>query len=172
MPITFTSKIEHLDKLRMSYISVSDEILAQFMEEGDKLLYNQRFDVTVNDHVSWQGGTVSLGNNSAYITFSKDRMKKVGVGLGDTVTVHLEKNRSEYGFDVPEEFEEVLKQDPIANERFSTLSKGIRRAVIYLVIQVKSSQKRIEKSIFLLENLKRAPKEKITMRHILGKDLP
>ena len=172
MPITFTSKIEHLDKLRMSYISVTDEILEHFMEDGDKLLYNQRFDVTINDQVSWQGGTVSLGNNSAYITFSKDRMKQIDVGLGDTVTVQLIKNRSEYGFDVPEEFEEVLKQDLIANERFNALTKGTRRAVIYLVIQVKSSDKRIEKSLFLLENLKRAPKEKVTMRHILGKDLP
>jgi len=91
--------------------------------------------------------------------------------LGDTVTVHLEKNRSEYGFNVPEEFEEVLKQDPLANERFNTSTKGTHRAVIYLVLQIKSSQKRIEKSIFLLENLKRSP-EKPTMRNILGKDLP
>ncbi|MDG1332511.1 MAG: YdeI/OmpD-associated family protein [Crocinitomicaceae bacterium] len=171
MAKTFTSKIEHLDKLRMSYISVSDDILEEFMEEGDKFLYNQRFDVTVNDQVTWQGGTVSLGYNMAYITFSKARMKKIGVGLGDTVTVHLEKNRSEYGFVVPEEFEEVLKQDPLASERFNALTKGTRRAVIYLVLQIKSSQKRIEKSIFLLENLKRAP-EKPTMRNILGKDLP
>lgn len=171
MPITFQSKIEYLDKLRLSYISVSDDILEQFMEKGDKLLYNQRFDVTVNNQVTWQGGTVSLGNNTAYITFSQARMKEIGVDLGDTVTVALVKNRSEYGFDVPEEFAEVLKQDPLANERFNALTKGTRRAVIYLVIQVKSSQKRIEKSIFLLENLKRAP-EKVTMRHILGKDLP
>jgi len=171
MPKTFTSKIEHLDKLRMLYISVSDDILKEFMEAEDKLLYNQRFNVTVNGQVTWQGGTVSLGNNYAYITFSKARMKQIGVGLGDTVTVELEKNRSEYGFDVPEEFQEVLNQDPFANERFSKLSKGTRRAVIYIVIQLKSSQKRIEKSIFLLENLKRSP-EKPTMRNILGKDLP
>lgn len=155
----------------MSYIMVTDDILEAFMEDGDKLLYNQRFNVTVNDQVTWQGGTVSLGNNTAYITFSKARMKQIGVGLGDTVTVHLEKNRSEYGFDVPEEFEEVLRQDPLANERFQALRKGMRRSVIYIVLQLKSSQKRIEKSIFLLENLKRSP-EKPTMRNILGKDLP
>jgi antitoxin component of MazEF toxin-antitoxin module len=172
MPMTFTSKIEHLDKLKMSYISVSDDILETFMEEGDKLLYNQRFDVTVNDGVSWQGGTVSLGNNMAYITFSQARMKQIGVEIGDTVTVQLEKNRSEYGFDVPEEFAEVLRQDDHANSTFNALPKGTRRAIIYLVLQVKSSDKRIEKSIFLLENLKRAPKGKLTMRHILGKDLP
>ncbi|NVK62932.1 MAG: DUF1905 domain-containing protein [Flavobacteriales bacterium] len=171
MSATFTSKIEYLDKLKMSYISVSDEILESFREEGDKLLYNQRFNVTINNEVTWQGGTVSLGNNTAYITFSKARMKKIGVTLGDTVTVHLEKNRSEYGFDVPEEFEEVLRQDPHANERFSKLPKGMRRGIIYIVLQLKSSEKRIEKSLFFMENLKRAP-EKVTMRHLLGKDLP
>lgn len=155
----------------MSYITVTDAILETFMEEGDKLLYNQRFDVTVNDQVTWQAGTVSLGNNTAYITFSKARMKAIGVGLGDEVTVYLEKNRSEYGFDVPEEFEEVLRQDPTASARFHALPKGARRGIIYLIIQIKSSEKRIEKSLFFMENLKRAPK-KVTMRHLLGKDLP
>jgi len=171
MTKTFTSKIEYLEKLRLSYISVSDEILKEFMEEGDKLLFNQRFNVTINDQVTWQGGTVPLGNNTAYITFSKARMKEIGVGLGDTVTVTLEKNRSEYGFEVPEEFEEVLKQDFVAREKFNALPKGVRRSIIYIVIQLKSSQKRIEKSIFFMENLKRSP-EKPTMRNILGKDLP
>lgn len=170
MPITFQSKIELLDKLKMSYISVSDDILEQFMEKGDKLLYNQRFDVTVNESVTWQGGTVSLGNHLAYIAFSRARMKQIGVDIGDTVTVTLEKNRSEYGFDVPEEFEEVLRQDERANEVFMALPKGTRRAIIYLVLQIKASDKRIEKSLFLLENLKRAPVGKLTMRHILGKD--
>ncbi|HIP32236.1 MAG TPA: hypothetical protein EYG86_05705, partial [Crocinitomicaceae bacterium] len=74
-----------------------------------------------------------------------------------------------YGFDVPEEFEELLRQDDIARERFESLSMGKRRSIIYLILQVKSSQKRIEKSIFLLENLKRAPVGKETMRHVLGK---
>ena len=45
------------------------------------------------------------------------------------------------------------------------------RAIIYLVIQIKSSDKKIEKSIFFLENLKRAQKGEETMHHVLGKDL-
>lgn len=52
------------------------------------------------------------------------------------------------------------------------MSKGKRRAIIYLVIQLKSSEKRIDKSLFFIENLKRAPIGKETMRHALGKDLP
>lgn len=72
--------------------------------------------------------------------------------------------------DVPEEFTELLRQDDHVKERFESLTMGLQRAVIYVVAQLKSSQKRIDKSVFLMENLKKAPVGKETMRHILGKE--
>jgi hypothetical protein len=113
----------------------------------------------------------SLGNDTAYITVSTERLKQLKVDLLDTLNVELEQDFSEYGFDDPIEFKEVLNQDTVGKKRFDLLTLGKRRATIYLVIQVKSSDKRIEKSIAILENLKRAPQGKETMRHILGKDL-
>lgn len=171
MTKTFTSLIGHLDKLKMHHITVSEEILQSFKGDAKGSIYNQRFHVQVNNGETWQGGTVSLGNKSAYITFSKARMNALDLHFGDKVTVQLILDTSEYGFDVPEEFEELLKQDDMANQRFESLTKGFRRSIIYLVLQLKSSDKRIAKSIFLLENLKRAPIGKETMRHVLGKDL-
>jgi len=169
----FKSKIEYLDKLKMHHIIVTDTILNTHKTANDKgSLYNQRFKITVNDTVTWQGGSVSLGNNTAYIALSKARMKELDVLLGDEVEVYLERDHSKYGFDVPEEFTEVLNQDPEGKERFESMTMGKQRAIIYLVIQIKSSQKKIEKTIFFLENLKRAPKGEETMRHVLGKDLP
>ena len=172
MKYAFTSKIELLEKLKLRHITVSKEILEKFWTEDDNgSLYNQRFIITLNDTIQWQAGSVSLGNNTAYITVSTERMKQLQVDLLDTVNVELERDFSEYGFDVPIEFEEVLNQDSDGKKRFDSLTLGKRRATIYLVIQVKSSDKRIEKSIAILENLKRAPQGKETMRHILGKDL-
>lgn len=112
-----------------------------------------------------------MGNNEAYITVSSLRMKELGAHLGDDVEVELEKDRSEYGLDVPEEWTVALDQDPEAKRRFEQLSMGTRRSIIYMVIQYKSVEKRIEKSLFFLENLKRSPEGNTTMRHILGKDL-
>lgn len=166
---TFSSKIAYLDKLKMHYITVHDDVLEAFVEDGE-FLYNQRFYITLNDVITWQAGTVSLGNNAAYITLSKARMKTLDVHYGDEVEVRLKKDSSEFGFDVPEEFTEVLRQDPEGNERFRAMPKGKQRGIIYLVLQVKSSDKRIEKSLFFIENLKRAPKGKETMRHLLGKE--
>jgi hypothetical protein len=172
MKQSFDSKIELLEKLKLRHITVSKKVLEKFWtKEDDGSIFNQRFIITLNDSVHWQAGSVSLGNNEAYITVSADRMKKLKVDLGDTVKVTLERDFSEYGFEVPIEFEEVLNQDSIGKQQFDSLSLGKRRATIYLVLQVKSSDKRIEKSIIILENLKRAPIGKETMRHILGKDL-
>ena len=172
MVAPFTSKIDYLEKLKLHHLTVSEEILLQYQEEGDDgLTFNQRFIITVNGTVQWRAGSVSLGNRLAYITLSKARMKELEVDLGDTVTVALEKDRSKYGMEIPEEFEEVLLQDDYAKQRFESLTMGLQRAVIYIVAQLKSSQKRIDKSIFLLENLKKAPIGNETMRHILGKEI-
>lgn len=170
--MSFQSKIGLLKKLRTHYIEITREELEKTWTDKDKgSIFNQRFVITVNDSVSWHGGSMSLGNDLAYIAISKARMKEARAELGDTVMVSLERDHSKYGFIVPEEFEEVLRQDTEANILFNQLPMGVQRAVIYIVLQLKSSDKRIEKSIFLLENLKRAPKPKPTMRHILGKDL-
>ena len=171
MILNFKSKIGFLKKLKMHYIIVTKNQLEKtFTLEDISSVYNQRFDVTINDIVKWKGGTMALGNDNAYITFSKARMKQLNVHLNDEVNVALSRDFSKYGFDVPQEFEEVLLQDFVANQRFENLSLGKRRAIIYLIIQVKSSQKRIEKSIFLMENLKKSPVGKETMRHMLGKE--
>ena len=172
MKLTFDSKIEHLDKLKLNYITVpKDQLEKSFDKEKDASLYNQRFTIEINKKVSWRGGSVVLGEEKAYITFSKQRMKEAEVDLGDVVAVELEKDNSEYGFDVPQEWIAAIEQDPMAKEMFEELTMGRRRSIIYLVIQYKTVEKRIERSLFFLENLKRSPRGKTTMRHILGKDL-
>jgi len=156
----------------MHYITLDAGILESFADDQTKSIYNQRFKVTINDAITWQAGSTSLGNGSAYITFSAARMKKIGVRIGDQVSVQLEKDHSEFGFEVAIELREVLEQDSLAKTRFDALTKGFQRYIIYQVGLYKSYDKRIEKSIFFLENLKRSPENETTMRHILGKELP
>lgn len=170
MDVQFTCAINRLDKLKLHYLEVEESDLRELAGEESKSIYNQRVEVTVNGAVSWKGGTVSLGNGNAYITISAARMKKLGVVIGDQVQVNLRKDHSEFGLDVPIEFEEVLRQDAEANARFQQLSKGFQRYIIYMVLQYKTVDKRIDKSLFYLENLKKAPIEGLNMRHILGKE--
>ncbi len=167
----FKSKIYYLEKLKLHHIVITAEILEKFINNKTKSKYNQRFRITLNNKITWQAGSTSLGDETAYITVSKARMKELDVHLNDEVSVLLELDTSKYGFDVPEEFTVVLEQDDHARTLFEGMSMGKQRAIIYIVLQLKSSDKRIEKSLFLMENLKRAPLGKATMRHVLGKDL-
>lgn len=170
MKTSFSSRIDLLDKLKLHHVTIPKCELEKTFEETDHSLYNQRFRITINQTVSWLAGSMVLGNETSYISVSKARMKELGVLIGDVVFVELEKEHSEYGMEIPVEFVEALQLDPIAKERFLGLTKGMRRNVIYLVNQFKTEQKRIEKSFFFLDNMKKVPANRITMRTILGKE--
>lgn len=168
--MNFESTIGYLEKLKLFYVRIPEHVLAAMQDEQDKSKTNQRFKITLEGKLTWTGGSVALEEGNAYITVSKARMRELEISLHSKVHVFLEKDHSEFGMDVPEEFLELLSQDSEARRRFYLLSKGIQRATIYIVNQLKSQDKRIEKSLFLFENLKRSPEKKTTMRHILGKD--
>lgn len=171
MTETFTSEIYRLDKLKLFHVTVSRGVLEKFFQpEDESTLFNQRFVIRINDQIEWSCGTVPLGDDTAYITISSKRMKDLGVHEGDRVQVALTKDNSEYGLDVPEEFEIALEQDPEAKRRFEQLTKGKRRAIIYMVTQFKTTDKKIEKSWFFLENLKRMPEGKFSFRALIGKE--
>lgn len=172
MKIEFESGVFYLDKLKLHYIIVTEEILRKCANKESKNIFNQRFTVRINGKIEWHAGTVALGKQQAYITLSKARMKQLNVELGDTIHVELTKDHHEHGFPIPIEFQEVLNQDTEGKRRFDLLQPGFKRHIIYLITNYKTEKTRIEKSIFYLENLKKSIEGNTTMRNIYGKDLP
>lgn len=172
MEVKFKSIIEYLDKLKLHHIIIEENILTKFSTSATKNIYTQRFTIRINDKLEWEAGSVALGNQRAYITVSKARLKELGIELGDTVDVCLKENLNELGFEIPIEFEEVLRQDDEAKRRFEQLNPGFKRHIVYLIKNFKTSQSRVDKSIFYLENLKKSPEGNTKMRNIYGKDLP
>ena len=62
-----------------------------------------------------------------FLTLSKQLRKKLGVELGDSISIELTKDESKYGMPMPEEFAEVLRQDPDGDRLFNELSPGDQR---------------------------------------------
>jgi hypothetical protein len=168
--LVLASEIYHLSKLKLHYLEVSSEALTQLNDHTETGKFNQRVIIKINDSIEWQAGIVALGEGKGYITLSKARMKSLDVHLGDTLSFTLTKDTSEYGHEYPRELEEVLLQDPEAKQRFEQLSPGKQRTLIYYILQVKSSDKRIERSLLFMNNLKRSPLGKETMRMLFGKE--
>jgi uncharacterized protein YdeI (YjbR/CyaY-like superfamily) len=83
-----------------------------------------------------------------------DIRKRLHLDAGDQVEVMLEADLSKYGMPLPEEFEELLKQDTEGAHFFDKLTPGKRRSLIYLIGKPKNSDKRIEKALIVLNYLK------------------
>ena len=162
--ISYATPIRRLEHLvGMHYLEVPREVVQQL---GGK--FNFRVQCTVNGALTFQGGLVALGQGDAYISINNKRLKQLGVKHGDTVTVALEEDKSQYGMPVPEELAELLQQDDAGRERFDLLTPGRQRYIIHYVAAVKSSQLRVDRAILLIENLKKLPLGKESFREMLG----
>lgn len=89
------------------------------------------------------------------IMFSKEKQKNLGLHLNDYFDMQLFEDSSKYGVDMPEELDALLLSDYDAYQIFESLTKGKQRSIIYGIIRFKNSQKRIDKALFVCENLKR-----------------
>ncbi|KAA3436365.1 YdeI/OmpD-associated family protein [Rufibacter hautae] len=158
---THIGKLEHL--MGTHYLEIPAEVVQVL---GGK--FNVRLLVTVNNALTYQGGIVALGQGRGYITLTKQRLKELGLKEGSPATVTLTKDESQYGTPVPEELTELFRQDDEGKARFDQLKPGMQRYIIQHVAAVKSSQLRIDRSITLIENLKRLKVGQETFREILG----
>ena len=82
------------------------------------------------------------------------KLDAIGIVAGDTVDVLLERDESKYGLPMPEEFEEVLKQDPEGDEMFHALTAGKQRSILYQLSKPKDIDLRIHQALLIVEHLK------------------
>jgi bifunctional DNA-binding transcriptional regulator/antitoxin component of YhaV-PrlF toxin-antitoxin module len=90
-----------------------------------------------------------------FITLNKKLREKLGLEVGRSVVVELAKDESEFGMPMPEEFAEVMRQDPEGERSFKALSPGNQRLMLKLIVFVKDVDKRIIRSLVGLELLKK-----------------
>lgn len=167
--IQFNSLIFHKKDLNLFYVRLTVDVMTQISNDFGIDKNNRRIWIDVNSLLKWQGGIVALGEGEGYITLSVERMKKLDVHFQDTISISISPDTSEYGIEMALEFEEVLKSDEEARARFLMLKKGLQRYMLYYTIQVKGSEKRLERAIFMLNNLKNIPAGQEDFRRILGK---
>jgi hypothetical protein len=95
------------------------------------------------------------GKGSWYILLNNKRKKELGLTEGEEIYAELEKDRSEYGMEMPIELREVLDQDEHADVLFHKLTPGRMRNIIHAVASVKSSEIKIRKALVYAEHLKK-----------------
>ncbi len=93
-------------------------------------------------------------NGETFISLGKSTLKDAKVEPGTALPLVLEVDRTEFGFEMPEEFAEVMEQDPKGKTAFMELKPGLQRSFLYYIGSAKTVDTRINRSLQLMENLK------------------
>lgn len=150
MEADFKSTLSTMESpLWNSHLPVPDRIATKFKQAGIK-----RFTCIIDDKYTFSCAIMPNGNGSFFILMNKDKVKKWKLNFGQQVQIKLVSDTSEFGMEVPEEFDVLLNEDAIFKTHFSNLTPGKQRNLLYLVGKYKSSDLKIEKSIIIAEHLK------------------
>jgi uncharacterized protein YdeI (YjbR/CyaY-like superfamily) len=80
--------------------------------------------------------------------------KKLALHHLEYIEISVEEDLSKYAMQIPVEFEELLKLDPEGNDLFHAFTAGKQRTLIHFVAKFKSSDKRIEKALIIVNYIK------------------
>jgi len=146
----FKAPVSKFEKGLWSYhIIVPQKIYNDLTKSG-----NKRIMCSINKLERFHAGFMPDGNGQWFIKLNKEKMKDFGLTVGEEVTIEVKSDTSKYGMALPNEFEEVLVQDIEGAEYFEKLTEGKKRSLIYLIAKVKNTDKRIIKSLIILDHLK------------------
>lgn len=157
----FTARVENFNTRLWSYhVKVPGPIAKHFLDQGDK-----RVVCKLNDSLEVQCAIMSAGEGVYFINLNKKIRDQLNLKEGSKVSVHLDKDNSEFGLPFPDELEEVLAQDKAGKEYFYKLTPGRQRNIIYGVSQVKNPDLRIQRAMIMINHLKKN-KGKIDFRQL------
>lgn len=149
--IAFEEKLGKFDFKHWHYhIPVPDEIAEKMMDET-----HRRVLIWIKESGPFHMALMKA-KECWYVLVNQELRKKLNLEEDNVFSVKIEKDRSEFGHDVPEEFQMLLHQDNVGNDYFRALTTGKQRSLIYLVTTVKNSESRMKKSLAILHHLKLA----------------
>jgi hypothetical protein len=133
----------------MHYIELNSEDVQRLTAGG-----NKRVVCRLNNQLDIHAAIMKTKEGMYYVMIGSTYLKQLNLMINSKVTVAIEIDKSELQFSMPEEFAEVIATDNRAKEVFDRLTAGNKRGLIALVNMVKSSDKKIERSLLIAEKLK------------------
>ena len=140
---------EYSNRLWKYHVKVPPSVVKQIKKQKIK-----RLNCTINSKEHFPASLMPAGEEVYFIKINSAILKKLKVKLGDDLLITLEADKSKYGMPLAVEMADLLENDPEASDYFHLLTPGKQRSLLYLVNNVKSSSKKLEKGFIILEHLK------------------
>ena len=133
----------------MHFIELGAQDIKRLTKNG-----NKRVLCIMNGTVQLHAAIQKTRDGLHYLMIASKHLKALGIKANTTVKAAITIDTAEFQFNMPEELAEVLATDEVANEIFSGLTDGNKRGLMALVNMVKSSDKKIDRSLLIAEKLK------------------
>lgn len=149
--ISFEEKLGKFDFNHWHYhIPVPEAIAAQMMDES-----HRRVLIWIKDSGPYHMALMKA-KECWYVLVNQELRKKLDLDEEKSFSVKIDRDHSEFGHDIPDEFQILLDQDEEGNNFFRALTPGKQRSLIFIVTTVKNSESRMRKSLAIIHHLKLA----------------
>lgn len=146
----FQTKLERFNSNLWHYHIVIPKKIATPFIDG----VNKRIICHINQTITFQAALMPSGKGDFFININAEIRKRGKLKELDVLTVIIEKDTSEFGLPICEEFTELLEQDLEGSDYFNALTMGKKRTLIYIIGKPKSAELRIRNGIAILNHLK------------------
>jgi hypothetical protein len=164
-PLTFPAVLERsTNKLWGGHFAVPPAIAAALLDGTSRRVF-----CSINGRPERQCALIPHGGGRFVITVNLRLRDELGLAPGMGLRATLRRDDSAYGLPMPEEFEELLRQDKDADRLFHALTAGKQRTLLYIIGRGKDADQRIQSALTIAEHLK-ANKGKIDYK-VLNADL-
>lgn len=147
--ISYTTVVQRFSgNLGLHYINVPDQLALQLSQK-----FPFRALCTINGN-TFHGGMVKHGDDGIVIQMGKATLKKCRIREDDEVTVILAPDKSEYGYEMPEEMSTALELDEEGSLAWENVTPGLKRSYLHYVCSAKTIDTRIKRSLYMIEKIK------------------
>ncbi|MDO9553238.1 YdeI/OmpD-associated family protein [Rhodonellum sp.] len=145
----FSTSLQKFDSNLWQYHFPVPDAIALRLIEGE----NKRIICKINDQVTFQAALMK-SESYWFVLVNKKHREELNLMNDQIIKISLVKDLSEYGHEMPEEFQVLLDQDDEGNFYFRALTKGKQRSLVYLVSKLKTSNSRLIKALAIVHHLK------------------
>ncbi|MBL4709868.1 MAG: DUF1905 domain-containing protein [Flavobacteriales bacterium] len=129
------------------HFRIPDEIANSFVKGKDRRVICT-FNGAVKNHCA-----IMSSQEGPFIMLNRALVKQLKIQIGDKVKLEIEKDISEFGMPISEEFEAIILGDQEVFQYFDPLTPGKKRNLIHLINKIKSSEIKITRSMAISYHL-------------------
>ena len=137
MTYKFEAIIQQVENKDATFIEIPFDVEKEFGAKRVKV--KAKF-----DNVDYIGAIVRMGMPCFMIGLTKEIRKKIGKGIGDTVSVEIEKDEERI-VEIPIEFKSMLNKNNNAKEFYDRLSYSQKKKYITWITSAKKEETKIKR---------------------------